>query len=46
MTQKDLILIALTRDTPVPRTPRELSIETGVPAPSVRRILSELHRGA
>jgi len=41
MTQRDRVLIALTRDN-VPRTARNIAVETGLPQASVRRILHEL----
>ncbi len=41
--QQNAILIALTRDHLL-RTVENLSIETGIPKASVRRVLSELRR--
>lgn len=39
--QQNLVLVALTR-THMPRTVRNISVETGVPEPSVRRTIMEL----
>ncbi len=40
MTQTDRVLIALTKQGP--RTARNISVETNIPEPSVRRVLSSL----
>jgi hypothetical protein len=41
--QQDAVAIALTKDD-VPRTPKNISDETGIPQPSVRRTMSELEK--
>lgn len=41
--QQDKVAIALTKDQ-VPRTPKNISDETGIPQPSVRRTMSELEK--